>query len=82
MQYLHHWMETDGIIKLPEENYNSLLDKLRGTEDLLPEGDNREVEESSEDELSEETMPTVFVDNIPARTSSGRIVTRPVRMDL
>ena len=70
----------DSVIKLSEEAYETLLSELKDVEDLLPEGES--CDEASDEESDEENASNLLVETTPFRTLSGRIVSRPNRLDL
>ncbi|CAB3990380.1 Hypothetical predicted protein [Paramuricea clavata] len=75
--------QQPGSVKLSENYYEELLNNLRNVEDLLPE-----VQESQSDTVYKEFPESenedigVYVESTPIRTSSGRTVVPPNRLDL
>lgn len=71
-------------LKLSEKFYEELLNDLRNVEDLLPEAqDSRSSDEEFQE--SDDEHINVYVEStpiLPMRTSSGRTVVRPNRLDL
>ena len=67
--------QQQGSVKLSENYYEELINNIRNVEDLLPE-----VQESQSDKDDEDVG--VYVESTPMRTSSGRTVVRPNRLDL
>ena len=78
-----HLSREDNSIKLTETSYETFLSNENDIEDLSLE---RELDEDSEDgndqDSDDETRRDAAWGTLPTRTSSGRNVTRPVRMDL
>ena len=70
----------DSFIKLSEEAHETLLSELKDVEDLLPEGES--CDEASDKESDKENASNLLVETTPLRTLSGRMVSRPNRLDL
>ena len=70
-----HFERGDNFVKLTEMSYEAFLRHQNDVEDLLP--DKESCEESSDLDLED-----VVFGGIPLRTSSGRNVVRPDRLDL
>ena len=75
----NYFDQQQGSVKLSENYYEQLLNNIRNVEDLLPE-----VQESQrdKDDDSDDEDVGVYVESTPMRTSSGRTVVRPNRLDL
>ena len=71
--------QQQGSVKLSENYYEQLLNNIRNVEDLLPEV---QESQSDKDDDSDDEDVGVYVESTPMRTSSGRTVVRPNRLDL
>lgn len=75
-----HFERGDNFVKLTEMSYEAFLRHQNDVEDLLP--DKESCEESSDLDSEDESQADVVFGGIPLRTSSGRNVVRPDRLDL
>jgi len=75
-----HFKRGDNFVKLTEMSYEAFLRHQNDVEDLLP--DKESCEESSDLDSEDESQADVVFGGIPLRTSSGRNVVRPDRLDL
>ena len=78
-----HFERGDDFVKLTEMSYETFLRHQNDVEDLLPDKGSCEKTSDldSEDESQADVTDLVF-GRMPLRTSSGRSVVRPDRLDL
>ena len=76
-----HFEKGCDFVKLTEVSYETFLRYQNDVEDLLPDKEGGE-EDSDLDSDDDENQADVVFGGIPLRTTSGRTVIRPNRLDL